>query len=58
LFLIKLLNILVQLGCRAVKNHRFIENKGELDDSSQIKRMKSCAIGDAMAQLKMKWRKF
>jgi hypothetical protein len=41
-----------------MENHRFIENKGEFDDSSQIMRTKSCAIGDVMAQLKMKWRKF
>jgi hypothetical protein len=34
-----------------------LENKGEYDDSSQIRQMKNCAIGDAVAQLKMKWRK-
>jgi hypothetical protein len=35
-----------------------IENKGEFGDSSQFTRMKNCAIGDAVAQLKMKWRRF
>jgi hypothetical protein len=35
-----------------------IENKGEFDGLSQITQMKNCAIGDAVAQLKMKWRKF
>jgi hypothetical protein len=33
-----------------------IENKGEFDGLSQITQMKNCAIGDAVAQLKMKWR--
>jgi hypothetical protein len=46
----------MQLGCRVMENQKFIENKGESYDFSQIKRMKSCAICDGMAQLKMKWR--
>ena len=58
LFLTKLLTVLTQLGCRAVKNREFIENKGESDDFSKIKRMKNCAISDAVAQPKMKWRSF
>jgi hypothetical protein len=33
-----------------------IENKGEFDDFSQIGRMKNCAMSDAVAQLKTKWR--
>jgi hypothetical protein len=41
-----------------VKNRKFIENKGKSDDFSKIKRMKNCAISDAVAQLKMKWRSF
>jgi hypothetical protein len=48
----------MQLGCRVMENQKFIENKGESFDFSQIKRMKSCAICDGMAQFKMKWRKF
>jgi len=48
----------MQLGCRAVKNRKFIENRGESDGFSKIKRMKNCAISDAVAQLKMKWRSF
>jgi hypothetical protein len=35
-----------------------LENKGESGDLGQITRAKNCAIGDAVAQLKMKWRKF
>jgi len=48
----------MQLGCRAVKNRKFSENKGESDGFSKIKRMKNCAISDAVAQLKLKWRSF
>jgi hypothetical protein len=58
LFLIKLLTVLMQLGCRALKNCKFIENKGKSDDFSEINRMKNCAISDAVAQPKMKWRSF
>jgi len=35
-----------------------IENKGESGDLTQIMRAKNCAIRDAVAQLKMKWRRF
>ena len=48
----------MQFQCRRTKMLNNIENKGEFDDLSQIKRMKNCAIRDAVAQLKMKWRKF
>jgi hypothetical protein len=47
----------MQLQCRRTKILNTIENKGEFDGLSQITQMKNCAIGDAVAQLKMKWRK-
>jgi len=50
LFLIKLLVVLPQLGCRAVKNLETIENKGELDDLNQNNRAQNCAIRDTVAQ--------
>jgi hypothetical protein len=39
-----------------MKNRESIENEGKFDDLRQIERMKNCAIRDAVAQLKMKWR--
>jgi hypothetical protein len=48
----------MQLGCRAMKNRKFIENKGEFENLIHSKRIENCAIRDAMAQLKMKWRSF
>jgi hypothetical protein len=37
------------------KNH---ENKGKFDEFSITWKTSNCANSDAMAQLKMKWRKF
>jgi hypothetical protein len=48
----------MQLGCRAVNNRKFIENKGEFENFIQNKRVGNCAIRDGMAQLKAKWRSF
>jgi len=48
----------MQFQCRRKKMLNNLENKGETDDLSQIKRTKNCAIGDAVAQLKIKWRRF
>ena len=50
LFLIKLLVILMQVQCRRTKMLNNLETKGEFDDFNPIKRMKSCAIRDAVAQ--------
>jgi hypothetical protein len=36
----------------------YAENKGESGGFSQIRRLKNCAIGDTVAQLKIKWRNF
>jgi hypothetical protein len=47
----------MQLQCRRTKILNNIENKGEFDGLSQITQMKNCAIRDAVAQWKMKWRK-
>jgi hypothetical protein len=41
-----------------MKNRESIENKVNQGYSSQIKRMKNCAIRDAMAQLETNWRSF
>jgi hypothetical protein len=44
--------------CRIqIRINRSIENKGEFCDLVQTSRIENCAIRDAVAQLKMKWRK-
>jgi hypothetical protein len=48
----------MQLGCRVMENREMIENKGESEYFSQFKRTKNCAIRDAVAQWKLKWRSF
>jgi len=35
-----------------------IDNKGVSDDDGQTARRENCAIRDAVAQLKTKWRRF
>jgi len=40
------------------ENVRLSENKGKFAYFSQIRRLKNCAIGDTVAQLKMNWRRF
>jgi hypothetical protein len=47
----------MQFRCRRAKMLNNLENKGESGDFSQMKRIRNCAIRDAVAQLKMKWRK-
>jgi hypothetical protein len=41
-----------------VKNCEIVENKGEFENFIQSERVENCAISDAVAQLKMKWRNF
>jgi hypothetical protein len=48
----------MQLQCRRGKILNYNGNKGESADFRQIKPMENCATRDAVAQLKMKWRRF
>src|SRR5271156_6331807 len=46
----------MQLGCRWIKIVNNVKNKGESEDFSRTKELKNCAMRDALAQLKTKWR--
>jgi hypothetical protein len=48
----------MQVWCRHLNFLENGENKGEFCDFNQTRRLKNCAICDAVAQSKLRWRKF
>jgi hypothetical protein len=48
----------MQVWCRHLNFLENGENKGESGDFNQTRRLKNCAICDAVAQSKVRWRKF